>query len=87
MDPKNDYDYERAGFDPFFNRSIDNQQSRTLSTDNTPNLEMNYDQRQISGSLGDVLQMGFIRIDGKRGRISIYDEDGNEAVTIGDLDG
>ena len=83
---KNDYDYETAGFDPFLSRSID-QVGATLADSENMNYsrQMNFDQQQVSGSLGDVLRVGNIQLDGVQGRISVYDGDNNEVVRIGSL--
>lgn len=83
-----DYDYESAGFDSFLTRSIDSQSGNlTLasSEDIGYSRQVNYDQNQVTGSLGDTLQIGNIQINGVEGRISIFDGDQNEVVRIGSL--
>lgn len=87
------YDYLSAGFGPFLTRSIDD--IGEVNLDNATDMasvrggsrELNYDQTQTTGSLGSIVQVGSIQIDGVKGRITIYDDDGNEAVWIGDIDG
>ena len=37
-------------------------------------------------SLGDAIKVGNISIDGRNGRISVFDDAGNEVVRIGDID-
>ena len=82
------YSYINAGFDPFFSRSIDSNGS--LNLDQTvalqaTNREINYDQSQTTGSLGSITRVGNIQLDGVAGRISIYDDNGNEVVRLGAL--
>ncbi len=90
--PVEDYNYESAGFDAFMDRSIDRSGGgeaggATLDTQVYQSRENNYDAGGSSGSVGDSLQVGNIKIDGVKGRISVYDETGNEVVRLGDLDG
>lgn len=88
-------DYNQAGYNSFLSKSIDVQgqvkPDPSQVTLNTPqqysNNSVNYDFAEVSGSLGDVVRVGFIRLDGASGRISIEDETGNEIVRIGELDG
>lgn len=88
--PNDDYDYASAGFDPFMSRSIDDAggqaQATTLDEQTGSSNEMNYDSMQQSGSMGNTLQLGKIKLDGDNGRISTFDDDGNEVVRIGKLD-
>lgn len=88
--PVDDYNYESAGFDAFMDRSIDasggGQAGGTLDSQNYQSREMNYDAAGSSGSLGDSLQIGNIKLDGVKGRISVYDETGNEVLRLGELD-
>lgn len=74
------YDYGSAGFDAFLNRSIDissseNSPYATLSL--IPPLstgqQVNYDQMQVNGSLGDSLKVGRVQIDGSNGQITVSD--------------
>lgn len=83
------YDYTTAGFDPFLTRSIDGFNTPNLDAlgATTSSSEVNYDQSQVTGSLGNAIQVGNIRIDGVTGRITIYDQNGNEAIWIGNIDG
>lgn len=77
---KPDYDYLAAGFNPFMSRSIDAAAAIAVPSGVR---EINYDQQQVSGSLGSTLRVGNISIDGVTGRISIYDDNTNEVVRIG----
>lgn len=78
-----DYDYSAAGFDDFMSRSID---SGAQGSAPIPVRQVNFDQQQISGSLGDILRIGSIFLDGVTGRISIYDGDTkNEVVRLGKI--
>lgn len=84
-----DNSYLKAGFDVYLTRSIDGYLSQTLGNAE-PRAGMNqiaFDRHQVTGSLGDKLAIGFIRMDGTTGRISIFDENNNEVVRIGELDG
>lgn len=82
------HDYESAGFNGFFRRTIaGNGGATTLRTmsNSTLSKQLNFDNQQISGALGDILRLGGINLDGKLGRISIFDERGNEVMRLGDL--
>jgi hypothetical protein len=83
------YDYSKAGFDGFLNRSIDNNQNSMSTLGFLPAIstgqQVNYDQMQVTGSLGDHLQIGNITLDGSNGRISIFDAENNEIVRLGTL--
>jgi hypothetical protein len=87
------YTYADAGFNPFLRRSIDSGQSATLGGSSSDfrrvnNQQINFDSQQVTGSLGDKIQVGDIVIDGGNRRISIYDDGrANEVGRIGNLDG
>lgn len=87
MAKSQEYDYALSGFDPFFTRSIDSNGASNLDASGSINTsqQVNYDQNQVTGALGDILKIGNIQINGVTGRISIFDDDGREAVTIGDI--
>lgn len=86
--------YNTAGYNSYMTKSIDltnqlpvNPQIATLNTPqqySTNNL--NYNNSQTTGSLGDIIQVGNITIDGSQGRISIFDGTDTEVVRIGSLD-
>lgn len=82
-----EYDYTVAGFDSFMDRSIDDNNYYTL--DDRPTVaaqQMNFDQGQVSGALGNTLQIAdSITIDGIKRRISITDENGIEVTRLGKL--
>lgn len=84
------YTYAAAGFNKFFRRSIDSTSAATLndaaSQASAYSSEINFDQSQTSGSLGSVVQVGNVNIDGVQGRISVF-EGSDEVVRIGELDG
>lgn len=82
-----DYSYLDAGFDPFLSRSIDNLSQVNLDSQGPATTQIAYDRSGVSGSLGNILQIGKIQIDGVKGRISVYDDSGNENIRIGELDG
>lgn len=82
------YDYTTIGFDAFMTRSIDSPQVPTLDLidANSRSTELNYDQAQTTGSLGSTLRIGNVELNGVKGRISIYDNEGHEITRIGELD-
>ena len=84
MKSGNDYSYTDAGFDSFLSRSIDNVAQYNLDSTGPMVNQVRYDGMQVSGMLGDTLQIGNIHLDGVTGRISIYDS-GEEVVRIGEL--
>ena len=83
-----DNTYTGAGFNRFFRRSIGSDPS-TTSLRTLPSTggsrQLNFDNQQISGALGDILRLGRISLDGKIGRLSVLDERGNEVLRLGDL--
>ena len=83
----NDYDYIQAGFDGFLSRSIDDFTQVNLSSPGPQTTSIRYDSAQVTGPVGDTYRVGKIFFDGAKGRISIYDDNGNEVVRIGELDG
>jgi hypothetical protein len=89
MQDNQTYDYLQAGFDAFLNRSIDANTVSTQSLNFLPPIatgqQLNYDQMHVTGALGDNLQIGNITLDGASGRISIFDDEGNEIVRLGAL--
>lgn len=83
-----EYDYSKSGFDDFLSRSIDGNVQANLDVPPALTVQQtNFDQTQTTGSLGDSFQIGNILLDGRKGRISIFDENTNEVVRIGDLGG
>jgi hypothetical protein len=80
-------DYIASGFDEFLSRGDTPSLQGALDIENTSNNAVPFDRTQVSGSLGDTLRLGNIFIDGSTGRISIYDDSGNEVVRLGELDG
>jgi hypothetical protein len=84
---QSDYDYTTSGFDGFLSRSVGSPQQDNLSTGGVQSNQIAYDRMQVSGALGDSIQVGKIRIDGVKGRISVSDDNGNEVIRIGELDG
>lgn len=72
------FDYLSQGFDRYL--------QRTINTAGQGRRILNFDQMQVSGSLGDVIKIGNINLDGRTGRISIQDGAGNEIVRLGKTD-
>lgn len=81
-----EYTYETAGFDGFLSRSVDSISQLNLDSQGPVSTQLPFDRAQVSGSLGDKLQIGKIRLDGVTGRISVLDDNNNEVVRIGELD-
>ena len=82
----NDYNYESSGFDGFLSRSVDDLTQTNLDSGGPQTTQIRYDGSQVSGMLGDTLQIGKVHIDGVKGRVSVYDDSGNETIRIGELD-
>ena len=83
------YSYQEAGFNRFFRRTLgSNAQAVSLrsSSSATSSNQLNFDELQVSGSLGDTLKIGLITLNGKLGRQSVYDELGNEVLRLGKLE-
>jgi hypothetical protein len=81
------HDYESAGFNGFFRRSIGSNPNATTLRDLNGRVSrsLNFDDQQVSGSLGDTLRIGVIYLDGKTGRFKIVDDQSNEVVRLGDV--
>lgn len=83
-----EYTYRDAGFNRFFHRSLNsNAQATSLrsSGSGSSSNQLNFDNMQVSGSLGDTLKVGLITLDGKIGRQSVRDKMNNEVLRLGDL--
>lgn len=80
MDSKQ-YDYTAAGFDGFLSRSIDNTPRVNLASQGPQSTAIRYDDAQVSGMLGDTLQIGGVRI--SREAITINDGQ-NDFLVMGD---
>ena len=83
------YSYQEAGFNRFFRRTLgSNSQAVSLrsSSSATSSNQLNFDELQVSGSLGDILKIGLITLNGKLGRQSVHDELGNEVLRLGKLE-
>ncbi len=80
-------DYSKVGFDAFLSRSIDNEYTPSGATLNflpvpSAGQQLNYDQMQVGGSLGDRLKLGRVQINGTDGQITVSDGE-NVRVVIG----
>lgn len=86
-DSKNQHTYREAGFNRFFRRSLNSNPNAVnlKGTATGSTRQLNFDEQQVSGSLGDILRIGRIILDGKLGRQSINDERNNEVLRLGDL--
>lgn len=83
MATEQDYNYESAGFDGFLSRSIDNLSQVTLDSPGPANNAVAYDRTQVTGFLGDTLQIGNIRLENTRIVIS----DGSNDFFLAGTDG
>lgn len=83
------HDYESAGFNGFFRRSLGSNPGATTlrALNGASSRTLNFDNQQVSGSLGDTLRVGVIYLDGKSGRFKIVDDQTNEVVRLGDVNG
>lgn len=80
----NDYTYENAGFDSFLSRSIDNLPRANLDAPGPTSTAIRYDSAQLSGFIGDTIQIGSVRIT----QTAIIMNDGsNDVLLIGDDNG
>lgn len=93
MDKNNKpYSYADAGFNGFMRRAISsNTSSETLAQvkrDSSTSNNLNFDNMQVSGSLGDTIEIGNILIDGSvgDGRIDGRDTSSNTVWRLGDLE-
>jgi hypothetical protein len=80
------YDYIEAGFDGFLSRSIDDVSQTNLDSSGPVSTAQAFDRTQVTGQLGDTLQIGKVKIDGVKGRVSITDDSNNEVARFGELD-
>lgn len=79
-----EYDYTQAGFNDFLTRPL---VSLTSAPQQSQSRQVNFDQAQITGSLGDTLRIGRIYINGAEGNI-IVNDGVNDRILIGfDPDG
>ena len=67
------YDYNDAGFDSFLSRSIDNLTQINLDSQGPVSTQMKFDSAQLSGMVGDTLQVGQVKIN----KTNITMSDGN----------
>lgn len=82
------YTWQDAGFDAFMQRSLSSDptpQSLSQIAMLHPQQNINYDQQQVSGNMGDIFKMGGILIDGKLVRIDGIDTNGNVVWRLGNL--
>ena len=70
----NEYSYEDSGLDKFLSRSVDK-----LTT--VPSSQIRFDSAQISGAIGDAFRMRNILMEGRVGKQTYFDDDGNAVIT------
>lgn len=78
-----DYDYTKIGFNGFLERSIDNLSQVNLDSQGPQSMSLPYDRMQVSGRLGDTIQIGGVRIE----KDAIIMNDGNNDFLIIGEDG
>ncbi len=76
-----DYDYTQAGFDGFLTRSIDSPPQINLDSQGAPAQAIRYDDMQVSGMLGDTLQIGKVRIENTR---IVINDGSNDFLLMGE---
>ena len=86
------YTYAEAGFNGFLRRSIGSKATtgslREMSRTTAPPTQLNFDNMQVSGSLGDTLEIGRILLNGADGQIDLRaDASDDVVVRIGELNG
>lgn len=82
------YSYSDAGYNGFFRRTlISNPNNNVLGDTRSSggNRNLNFDDMQTSGALGDKLKVGRVVLNGKEGRIEIEDEQGKTVGLIGNI--
>jgi len=84
------YTYEDAGFNGFMRRTlnsnINNGSLSQMARNSTTMSSLNFDNLQVSGSLGDTLEIGRILLNGADGQIDVRDEDSSDVVVrIGEI--
>jgi len=87
VDRNEPYDYTASGFNGFLSRRIRRPDAVTLSglSNDSPRREVNFDTTSTSGSLGDVISVTGIKLDGPNKRIAISDDLGTEVGWIGNI--
>lgn len=81
--------YEDAGYNRFFRRTIASNPTETTLSNvgknrSFQNQELKFDQRQTSGSLGDIVRVGeSIELNGPAERISLRDKERQEVIRLG----
>lgn len=76
-----DYSYIQAGFDNFLSRSIDNLPRNNLDGQGPTSTAIRYDSAQLSGFIGDTIQIGSVRI---TNNAIIMNDGSNDVLLIGD---
>jgi len=82
--------YRDIGFTSFFKRSIADsgtRLARTLRDIQPSSTELNLDDTNVSGSLGDVLKVGLVELDGKTGRVQVVTQEGEVTGYFGNCRG
>ena len=87
------YTYMEAGFNSFLRRTLSSDQSsgtlRDMARGSSRPSAINFDNMQVSGALGDTIEVGKILIDGStgNGRIDGRDDNTQTVWRLGDLEG
>lgn len=81
MSQANDYDYISAGYDEFFNRSVDKASQINLDSKGVQSQSIAYDRTQVSGMMGDTLQIGKIKLENTR---IVINDGSNDFLLLGE---
>lgn len=83
MQPSDRYTYEDAGFNGFMLRAKgSNPLAKTLADGASRGSGggIAFDRQQIAGALGDLLPVGTVTINGRKGRLEFHDDDNVEEI-------
>jgi len=87
--PNDRYTYENAGFNSFMSRSLKSNPAASSVQDGIAvgsGKPVNFDLQQMFGSLGNVIDLGRLKLDGVAGRVVTIDANGVESGWIGEID-
>ncbi len=80
------YDYTTSGFDNFLSRGLDDVSMTNLDSQGPISRQVAYDRNQVTGQLGDTLQIGNIHLNGADQNIVLSDGS-NDRLLLGRQDG
>lgn len=68
-----DNDYRAAGFDDFLSRSVDQTPQANLDSQGPISNSVPFDRTQVSGPVGDTIQVGGMKLDSKENSLTLND--------------